>query len=401
VTGETRSPYDVLGVSHDADPVVIEAAFKVLMRRFHPDRPTGDAAKAAEINAAYSILRDTDRRQRFEAEQAAMRRDAARMADPRSKLHHQPVRKRTGQKIALSAIAALAALGVTALLTQDFQQLPTPPPNMKERLETSQLPQQQPVPSGGGPFQPEDQSVRPLLVQRAIERYNKIADQEGAQGVQAFSAYCFDAQARTNNFNDFVFCAAFDNAAAIAGAARSGRTNNNYFGESQALDRQLAVAGRYSEDTVWIRQTLENIWELSVSASIGKEHLQQQSDRADSSEEYDLADPAPENTRSIIVSSPRVISSPQFRSESPLFAQRAAMVAAEDWASCVAKKYQIRLAQRQFIGVDSAFSSCSGQERATRRSVQAALEAKGGNISLSEVDRNMEAIRSTIRSALQ
>ena len=61
-----RSLYDVLNVSHDAEGVVIEAAYRALMKKYHPDQAAGDAASgtmsAAEINQAFAILRDPKRR---------------------------------------------------------------------------------------------------------------------------------------------------------------------------------------------------------------------------------------------------------------------------------------------------------------------------------------------------
>ena len=62
----TRSLYSILNVSPDADPAVIEAAYKALMTKFHPDmmvgEPASKQAKAAEINRAFQILRDPERR---------------------------------------------------------------------------------------------------------------------------------------------------------------------------------------------------------------------------------------------------------------------------------------------------------------------------------------------------
>ncbi len=55
-------PHAVLGVSADADEEAINAAYRRLAKRFHPDHRPGDEAAAlrmAEINAAYSLLRDS------------------------------------------------------------------------------------------------------------------------------------------------------------------------------------------------------------------------------------------------------------------------------------------------------------------------------------------------------
>jgi curved DNA-binding protein CbpA len=61
-----RSLYDVLNVSPDAEPVVIEAAYRALMKKYHPDQAASAGAAeskgAAEINQAFAILRDAERR---------------------------------------------------------------------------------------------------------------------------------------------------------------------------------------------------------------------------------------------------------------------------------------------------------------------------------------------------
>jgi curved DNA-binding protein CbpA len=64
-----RSHYDILNVAHDAEPVVIEAAYRALMKKYHPDqgaRPVEGAPSAARINDAFSVLRDPDRRSEYD-----------------------------------------------------------------------------------------------------------------------------------------------------------------------------------------------------------------------------------------------------------------------------------------------------------------------------------------------
>jgi curved DNA-binding protein CbpA len=65
-----RSPYDILNVAPSAEGVVIEAAYRALMKKYHPDQASGpaeaDGASAAEINAAFSLLRDPERRAAYD-----------------------------------------------------------------------------------------------------------------------------------------------------------------------------------------------------------------------------------------------------------------------------------------------------------------------------------------------
>jgi hypothetical protein len=64
--------YAVLQVSEHADPEVIDAAYRALARKWHPDvnGDPGAADHMRAINAAYHVLRDPERRARYDREQA-------------------------------------------------------------------------------------------------------------------------------------------------------------------------------------------------------------------------------------------------------------------------------------------------------------------------------------------
>jgi curved DNA-binding protein CbpA len=61
--------YDLLQVNPLASPEVIRAAYRVLARRYHPDcnASLDAAAQMREINAAYHVLSDPNRRARYDA----------------------------------------------------------------------------------------------------------------------------------------------------------------------------------------------------------------------------------------------------------------------------------------------------------------------------------------------
>jgi hypothetical protein len=68
----TSDCYAILGVTPTAEDVVIGAAYRALMRHYHPDtNPDPSAqARAQEIVAAYSVLRDPERRAEYDAQRA-------------------------------------------------------------------------------------------------------------------------------------------------------------------------------------------------------------------------------------------------------------------------------------------------------------------------------------------
>jgi hypothetical protein len=58
------SAYAVLGLEPGADRAAVDAAYRKLIKRYHPDRKGGNAKRAAEINRAYSELRDRPEQER-------------------------------------------------------------------------------------------------------------------------------------------------------------------------------------------------------------------------------------------------------------------------------------------------------------------------------------------------
>ena len=64
-----RDYYEVLGLNRTAQPDEIKDAYRRLAKQHHPDRNPGDedcAAKFREVSEAYEVLRDPDKRQRYD-----------------------------------------------------------------------------------------------------------------------------------------------------------------------------------------------------------------------------------------------------------------------------------------------------------------------------------------------
>ncbi len=64
-----RDPYDVLGVGRSANEAEVKRAYRKLAKQYHPDKHAGDKkaqTKFSEINAAYEIVGDKEKRGKFD-----------------------------------------------------------------------------------------------------------------------------------------------------------------------------------------------------------------------------------------------------------------------------------------------------------------------------------------------
>src|SRR5882757_8875150 len=64
-----RDPYEVLGVAKGANAADVKSAFRKLAKKLHPDANKHDAKAAsrfAELNSAYEIVGDADKRKAFD-----------------------------------------------------------------------------------------------------------------------------------------------------------------------------------------------------------------------------------------------------------------------------------------------------------------------------------------------
>ena len=61
-----RDYYEVLGVGKDASADEIKKAFRRLAVLHHPDKEGGDETKFKELNEAYEVLKDSEKRQRYD-----------------------------------------------------------------------------------------------------------------------------------------------------------------------------------------------------------------------------------------------------------------------------------------------------------------------------------------------
>jgi curved DNA-binding protein CbpA len=99
-------PYKTLQVDPEAEDEVIQAAYRRLARKYHPDVAPGTeaAARMAAINAAWELLGDPVKRALYDRDRAARSRSAAVGA-------RQPAAPQTAHQTATPATGPSAAAG--------------------------------------------------------------------------------------------------------------------------------------------------------------------------------------------------------------------------------------------------------------------------------------------------
>jgi len=239
--------YAMLGVTPDADQAVIRAAWKALLRKYHPDT-AHDVPDAAErtraFNAAWAVLGNSNRRIAYDLERAAPPADETRpgWASP----YPMPPRRGAGTTLALIlAFVGLPAVAITlpGVPGQVAAMLPGGDGGSAASFARSSFHQVRRLltPAGFGangavarpavpisPSSPIPASVAApridgATVRLAIRQYGRIVRRDGRSGVAAYSRACAQRAIDLSRWESDDFCAAFDIAAGRDTAASAGR----------------------------------------------------------------------------------------------------------------------------------------------------------------------------------
>ena len=128
-----RSLYDVLNVAPEAEPVVLEAAYKALIKKYHPDQAVEAPVckDATAINEAFAVLKDPVKRADYD-HRLWTKQQAIRLAEAQVANAGRPPRfvAVSGWLIAGLLAAALAAVAMGKSLV---------PPRMSEIAEAAEV----------------------------------------------------------------------------------------------------------------------------------------------------------------------------------------------------------------------------------------------------------------------
>ena len=304
-----RSPYQVLNVSPEAEPEVIEAAYRVLMKKYHPDKLAGgpplSESKASEINLAFNILRDPGRRARHDAEEKSRRPviagsdwtfDGSRAGAPfapRTAGGPQgappprppmPPRRGRGRLVAGWTGMLVLALVIAAVLVARENDGATAQ-SFRASIRAAADEATEPAAGDAGPG---GKPVSRRQIGEALGEFERVRAIYGPLGVAAYSDACFQAQSRTRDISDFDFCVAFDHAASVydTSLAEPFRAPPPpRFTETQLTSRHSGAARLLPEDYETLEERMMNIRTLTYSA------IADQGDKAVEPDNSSVAEP--------------------------------------------------------------------------------------------------------------
>ena len=231
--------YAMLGVTPDADHAVIRAAWKALLRKYHPDTAHGvpDADdRTRAFNAAWAVLGNNNSRIAYDLQRAAPPDDETRpgWASP----YPMPPRRGAGTTLVLIlAFVGLPAVAITlpGVPGQVAAMLPGGDSGSAASFTRSSFRQVRRLltPAGFGAGSAAASPVIPTLtatspptpapaaapqidratIRLAARQYSRVVRRDGWSGIAAYSRGCAQRAASLARWDSDDFCAAFDMAA--------------------------------------------------------------------------------------------------------------------------------------------------------------------------------------------
>lgn len=238
------SAYSALGLRPGADSAAVEAAYRTLIKRYHPDREGGDSARAAEINWAYHHIRK-------ERHLPTLRRASYPVVQPELR----PVPRRSGRWLGVAL-----ALGLAAVLIErpviDWPDVGLPETVRGASLELAAG--EPPPPESAMAAQLIEQPLDSDAIDRSVLSAVRLSGDGQVSRLTSQSRRCHAELRRDPDLSRFDQCVAFDEAAVVL-MSRNQLQEEGQFSSAAVTGRHLGAARIFSDDYLMIESRLDRI----------------------------------------------------------------------------------------------------------------------------------------------
>ena len=233
------SAYSALGLRPGAPRAEVDQAYRRLIKLHHPDRNGGDGSRAAEINRAYTSIRQ-------EGPAPPAGRFVAATAYP-------PSRRARASRRPASLLLLVVALGVGAVAAQDGrrvsgQAVPIEWSNPQRPMSLAAVP-------GLGGF---DEPLHGRIIEAAIGHASDLHSLGDTAGALEYSRDCHNRLRADPNMVLFDACAAFDESTVTLGGGGAAMDSGPFSG-SAVMAREMAAARALSDDMLGADSRLHQI----------------------------------------------------------------------------------------------------------------------------------------------
>lgn len=285
--------YRILGVSSDAEGEVISAAYRALMKKYHPDKNGSDAGdtRARQINEAYSILSDPAKRaaydhiRRAKKQSTSEKSTSSNHAKPKETAAKQPapVQPIENEPSPWKPVAVLG--GVTMFIAAIAMTGRGNSDDLAANLEAETMSLENVVAPVSAtddlPKKLSDLDMSPVdfkNIENGASKFAAVFTSRGLLGARAYSENCHKKTSASPTWETADFCAAFDFAAVFVDEGVSKIADisaNSYFkfkSQNQEQDYANAGADQFSLNSrlSTIRETAQLVVSEAIDAQIAK-----------------------------------------------------------------------------------------------------------------------------------